>query len=84
MRDAGAALILSEREDGAAPPLVETTPWGYVRLRLESYADADLAHWATRLAGTGWREAYVYFMHEPKAPGYAQRLSQLAAAPSPH
>ena len=25
------------------PPLVETAPWGYVRLRLENYSDADLA-----------------------------------------
>jgi hypothetical protein len=28
--------VLSEREDNAPPPLVETAPWGYVRLRLES------------------------------------------------
>jgi uncharacterized protein YecE (DUF72 family) len=34
LRRAGAALVLSEREDGAPPPLVETAPWGYVRLRL--------------------------------------------------
>ena len=35
-RRAGAALCLSEREDNAPPPLVETAPWGYVRLRLEN------------------------------------------------
>jgi hypothetical protein len=23
---------------------------------------------------TGWHEIFVYFMHEPTAPGYAQRL----------
>jgi uncharacterized protein YecE (DUF72 family) len=40
---AGAALCLSEREDAAPPPLVETAPWGYLRLRLEQYADTDLA-----------------------------------------
>ena len=36
LKGAGAALCLSEREDNAPPPLVETAPWGYVRLRLEN------------------------------------------------
>jgi uncharacterized protein YecE (DUF72 family) len=53
---------------------VETAPWGYVRLRLETYSDADLAAWAERLAATQWQEAHVYFMHEPAAPGYAAAL----------
>lgn len=70
----GAALVLSEREDNAPPPLVETAPWGYVRLRLETYSEDDLRRWAGRLAATGWREAFVYFMHEPTAPEYAQSL----------
>src|SRR4029453_2769840 len=42
LRKTGAALVLSEREDNAPPPLVETTTWGYLRLRLEEYSDADL------------------------------------------
>lgn len=70
----GAALVLSEREDNAPPPLVETAPWGYVRLRLENYSEDDLRRWAGRLAATGWRETFVYFMHEPTAPEYAQTL----------
>lgn len=74
LENAGAALCLSEREDNAPPPLVETAPWGYVRLRLETYGDGDLERWAQRLAATGWREIYVYFMHEPTAPAYAQAL----------
>lgn len=51
-----------------------------MRLRLESYAEADLAQWAQRLAATGWRETYVYFMHEPTAPAYAGTLLRLAGA----
>ena len=74
LRSAGAALCLSEREDGLPPPLVETTDFGYVRLRLETYSDDDLARWADRLAATGWREVFAYFMHEPTAPAYAQTL----------
>jgi len=74
LKRAGASLCFSEREDNAPPPLVETAPWGYVRLRLETYTEQDLQQWAQRLAGTGWNETYVYFMHEPTAPAYAQTL----------
>jgi uncharacterized protein YecE (DUF72 family) len=74
LKRAGAALCLSEREDNAPPPLVETAPWGYVRLRLETYSEQDLAQWAQRLCATGWSETFVYFMHEPTAPAYAQTL----------
>lgn len=74
LRTASAALCVSEREDGAAPPLVETAPWGYVRLRLETYSERDLEAWAKRLGQTAWRETFVYFMHEPTAPAYARTL----------
>jgi len=80
LKGAGAALCLSEREDNAPPPLVETAPWGYVRLRLEIYSEEDLQRWAARLAATGWSETYVYFMHEPTAPAYAQTLMKFASS----
>jgi uncharacterized protein YecE (DUF72 family) len=79
LQRAGAALCLSEREDKTPPPLVRTTGWGYLRLRLEEYSEADLAHWVQRIADTGWDETCAYFMHEPTAPGYAQTLLRLAA-----
>ena len=79
LRQAGASLCLSEREDNAPPPLVETAPFGYIRLRLEEYAEDDLKRWAERLMATAWREIYVYFMHEPTAPTYATSLLQFAS-----
>jgi uncharacterized protein YecE (DUF72 family) len=79
LRAAGAALCLSEREDNAPPPLVETAPWGYVRLRLESYSEEDLREWGRKLAASGWHETFVYFMHEPTAPAYARTLMRVAA-----
>ncbi len=82
LKAAGASLCLSEREDNAPPPLVETAPWGYVRLRLENYSDADLELWAQRLLATAWKDIYVYFMHEPTAPAYAQTLMRSAATPA--
>jgi len=78
LRASGASLCLSEREDNAPPPLVETAPWGYVRLRLEEYSERDLQQWADRLLETGWKQIHVYFMHEPTAPAYAQTLMKFA------
>jgi uncharacterized protein YecE (DUF72 family) len=80
LKGASAALVLSEREDNAPPPLVETAPWGYVRLRLEMYSDADLEAWAAKLGATGWKETFAYFMHEPTAPAYAQSLMRFGSA----
>ena len=78
LRRSGASLCLSERENNAPPPLVETAPWGYVRLRLESYSEFDLQRWAERLLSTAWRQIHVYFMHEPTAPAYAATLMRAA------
>jgi uncharacterized protein YecE (DUF72 family) len=80
LKSAGAALCLSEREDNAPLPLVETAPWGYLRLRLEEYSEDDIAQWAARLAATAWQDVHAYFMHEPTAPGYAQALLRLASS----
>ncbi|HET9046314.1 MAG TPA: DUF72 domain-containing protein [Casimicrobiaceae bacterium] len=79
LKAAGASLCFSEREDNTPPPLVETAPWGYVRLRLETYSDADLKTWAQRLEATGWRQIHAYFMHEPTAPAYAKSLMGFAS-----
>jgi uncharacterized protein YecE (DUF72 family) len=79
LKGAGSALCLSEREDNAPPPLVETAHWGYVRLRLEAYSDDDLQRWAERLEATSWGEIHVYFMHEPTAPAYAQALMRFGS-----
>ena len=80
LKVAGASLCLSEREDNAPPPLVETAPWGYIRLRLETYSDDELRQWARRLEATSWRDIYVYFMHEPTAPAYARTLMRFGSA----
>jgi uncharacterized protein YecE (DUF72 family) len=79
LKASGASLCLSEREDNAPPPLVETASWGYVRLRLETYSEDDLRAWARRLEATSWHPVHVYFMHEPTAPAYARTLMQLAS-----
>ena len=80
LKEAGAALCISEREENEPPPLVETASWGYVRLRLETYSDDELRQWAAKIAATSWSEVYVYFMHEPTAPAYAQTLMKFSGS----
>jgi hypothetical protein len=40
--------------------------------------DDDLRRWVRQLDATSWRDIYVYFMHEPTAPGYAKALMEFA------
>lgn len=79
LRAAGAALCVADDEKGTTP-LVATATWGYLRLRREDYAEADLDAWASRLAAQEWDSAYVFFKHEDEARapelarGFAERL----------
>ena len=77
LRGRNAALCIADSE-ALSTPLVATADFGYLRLRDEGYADADLARWARtiRRLGRGWREAFVYFKHEEtgSGPAFARRL----------
>jgi uncharacterized protein YecE (DUF72 family) len=68
LRDRGAALVLAEDAKGAAPA-VATATFGYLRLRREDYADADLAAWVERVRAQPWEEAHVFFKHEDAGAG---------------
>lgn len=80
LRQAGVAMCIGDYEgkqagglEGGQTPFVATAPWGYVRLRDESYDDAVLATWRERLVST-WPGAYVFFKHEPTAPALVERM----------
>ena len=85
LRAHDAALCVAEttpddKEGGnEAAPLVATASWGYLRLRRDDYADADLESWAERIRGQDWSEAYVFFKHEDEgaAPKLALRLMEI-------
>jgi uncharacterized protein YecE (DUF72 family) len=79
LKSAGAALCVADDEKGTTP-FEATAPWGYLRLRREDYAEADLAAWAEKVRGAGWDEAYVFFKHEEEgaAPVLARRFSELS------
>ena len=68
LRKHGAALCTADtdEEDGE---IVETTPWGYLRLRKTEYGEEALAEWAARVSGSGWERAFVFFKHEGDGAG---------------
>jgi uncharacterized protein YecE (DUF72 family) len=85
-RDAALCIAETEPDDtegsNETVPLVATASWGYLRLRRDDYADADLEAWAERIRGQSWSEAYVFFKHEDEgaAPKLALRLMQMVGA----
>lgn len=69
----------SEDDPGLEQPFAATADFGYVRLRREGYDEPALQHWIAEIRRQRWREAYVFFKHEPTAPGLALGLRALWA-----
>ena len=63
LRERDVALCVAEQEDFQCP-MIATASWGYLRLHRLDYDAAALEQWATRVATTGWGEAYTYFKHD--------------------
>ena len=80
LREHNAALCIAEAEDGVQVPFVSTADWGYVRLRMPDYGDAELKQWLQRVRQAKWRDAFVFFKHEEEGKGaaMAQRFVKLA------
>jgi uncharacterized protein YecE (DUF72 family) len=73
-----ASLCIGDPEvEANTPPCVATAPFVYVRLRKESYPDAEMQSWLQRLQALGCDRAYVYFKHETLAPQLATRMVEL-------
>lgn len=69
LRARNAALCLADSEERHTP-LVPTADFGYLRLRDEGYADADLGRWAATVQEqAAWRDAFIYFKHEDQGLG---------------
>jgi len=79
LRQRRVALCMAEAEDGIETPLVETADWGYLRLRMVKYSDADLKRWIRQIRRKKWKEVFVFFKHEEKATGpkFARRFLEL-------
>ena len=73
------SLCIAEAEGDLDVPFVSTADWGYLRLRMPEYSDADLKGWLKKVKKAEWQDAYVFFKHEDegKGPRMAQRLLDL-------
>ncbi|MHC4959532.1 MAG: DUF72 domain-containing protein [Planctomycetota bacterium] len=71
LREAGAALVVSDNEKLGRPPVVATAPFGYVRLRRPAYDAAALDEWAASLKAQPWESVHVFFKHEDDGAGPA-------------
>jgi uncharacterized protein YecE (DUF72 family) len=80
LRARNAALAIVEDEETTTPVLA-TADWGYLRLRAVDYTDAQLATWVDTIRTTdaGWRDAFVFFKHEERAPGLAAIFQRAVA-----
>jgi uncharacterized protein YecE (DUF72 family) len=76
LREHQVAMCVGDPEDDGnyQAPWISTANFAYVRLRADSYTDAQLREWAVRISRLPAQEAFVFFKHEVTAPEYAQRL----------
>jgi uncharacterized protein YecE (DUF72 family) len=80
LRDHQAALCIAEAENKLEIPFVSTADWGYLRLRMPDYGDAELTEWLKRVRSQNWGDAFVFFKHEDegKGPRMAKRFLELS------
>jgi uncharacterized protein YecE (DUF72 family) len=80
LRARNAALAIVE-DEATTTPVLATADWGYLRLRAVDYTDAQLSTWVDtiRTTGVGWRDAFVFFKHEERAPGLAAIFQRAVA-----
>jgi uncharacterized protein YecE (DUF72 family) len=69
LRDHRAAPGAADAGGDLEIPFVATTDWGYLRLRLRDYGDADLKEWVERVQEQDWRDVFVFFKHEDEGKG---------------
>ena len=79
LRQYNIALCIAETDEELQVPFVATADWGYIRLRMYDYSDADLKARIRQIRKQKWKEAYVFFKHEDEAngPRMAKRFVEL-------
>jgi len=77
------ALCIADTGEEGDAPFVATAPYGYLRLRRESYTPEDLKQWAVRIGEQRWDEAYVFFKHEDEGAGPALARAFMATQQEP-
>lgn len=84
LRARDVALCIADTGEEGDAPFVATAPYGYLRLRRESYTPDDLRQWAARIGEQRWDEAYVFFKHEDEGagPALARQFMELQRKPA--
>jgi uncharacterized protein YecE (DUF72 family) len=76
LRSHDTALCIAHSE--GEPSRVATAPFGYLRLRGDSYAESDLREWAQWVTAQEWSRVFVFFKHEDAGAGPAMARQFLA------
>jgi len=63
LRDHDVAMTGIEQEEFSSP-IQQTASWGYLRLHRLDYTHDQIAEWAKRVPGFGWKQTYVFFKHD--------------------
>ncbi len=69
LHERGCSLCIADTDENPANEIINTAPWGYLRLRRSDYAEADLSQWLERIRSQKWEKAFVFFKHEEEAKG---------------
>ena len=80
LREKGCSLCVADSDENPTNEIINTAPWGYLRLRRPDYADADLSHWMEGIVSQKWKRAFVFFKHDEEAkkgPEMAMRFHEL-------
>src|SRR5262249_28302576 len=64
LRKRNVALCIAESDETVETSFVATADWGYVRLRLPQYSDADLKGWIKRIRRQKCDEPSIFFKHQ--------------------
>jgi uncharacterized protein YecE (DUF72 family) len=82
LRARNCALVVSDTDEKPLDEIINTAPWGYLRLRRINYEDQDLADWIRRVQEQKWNDAFVFFKHEDEGvgPKLAARFLELSEA----
>src|SRR4030043_296296 len=80
LREKGCSLCIVDSDENPTNEIIDTAPWGYLRLRRSDYTDADLSQWMERILSQKWERAFVFFKHEEEAKGpeMAMRFREIA------
>jgi uncharacterized protein YecE (DUF72 family) len=85
LRGRGMSLCLADTDENPVKEMIQTAPWGYLRLRRSDYPGDDLSQWLERILAQKWEKAFVFFKHEgeAKGPETARRFQRLKDAKGP-